>query len=102
MFFLLNWTTEWIASYWVRNPSDVLVNAVGGIGALVIGLIAFKHPKTFTSAKNIADELTKVTWPSKKDTQAATVVVLIMTVISAIILGLYDWAWSWITDRIYG
>ena len=41
-------------------------------------------------------ELKKVHWPSRKETQAATVVVIIGVVIVAVYLGLVDFVLSWI------
>jgi len=41
-------------------------------------------------------ELKKVHWPSRKETQAATVVVIIGVIIVALYLGLVDGALAWI------
>jgi preprotein translocase subunit SecE len=42
-----------------------------------------------------------VSWPTRKETWSQTIVVLIVSVIAAIILGVYDAVWSHITDLIY-
>ena len=47
-------------------------------------------------------ELKKVTWPSGNEVKVSTKVVVIMTVISAVILGLLDMLWSTVTESIYG
>ncbi len=47
-------------------------------------------------------ELKKVTWPTRKETQAATIVVIVTVIIAAMILGAFDTVWSFFTDRIYG
>ena len=44
-------------------------------------------------------ELKKVHWPSRKEVQAATLVVIIGVTIVAIYLGLVDFALSWIIHR---
>ena len=41
-------------------------------------------------------ELKKVHWPSRKETQAATVVVLIGVIIVALYLGLVDAVLAWV------
>ena len=41
-------------------------------------------------------ELKKVHWPTRKETQAATVVVIIGVIIVAVYLGLVDGALAWI------
>jgi preprotein translocase subunit SecE len=44
--------------------------------------------------REVRVELKKVTWPSRKETMASTVVVLITVIISAIYLGLVDYILS--------
>ena len=43
-------------------------------------------------------ELRKVHWPSRKETQAATVVVIIGVVIVALYLGVVDAALAWLVQ----
>ena len=47
-------------------------------------------------------ELKKVTWPTRKETSAATVVVMITVLIAAVILWAFDLFWIKITGMIYG
>ena len=61
--------------------------------------IALKKIHTFVL--EVCVELSKVSWPTRKETWSQTVVVLIVSVIAAIILGVYDAVWSHITDLIY-
>jgi preprotein translocase subunit SecE len=44
-------------------------------------------------------ELKKVHWPTRKETQAATLVVIIGVTIVALYLGLVDFVLSWIIRR---
>ena len=44
-------------------------------------------------------ELKKVHWPSRKETQAATLVVIIGVVVVAVYLGLVDIVLSWVIRR---
>ena len=44
-------------------------------------------------------ELKKVHWPGRKETQAATVVVIIGVLVVALYLGLVDLVLSWIVQR---
>ncbi|MBA3539675.1 MAG: preprotein translocase subunit SecE [Deltaproteobacteria bacterium] len=50
----------------------------------------------------VASELKKVTWPTAKEVRTATTVVIVMAVLSAIILGLFDLVWSNLTELVYG
>ena len=53
-------------------------------------------------ANEVASELKKVTWPTAKEVRTATLVVIVMAIISAIILGLFDFVWSNLTELVYG
>ena len=44
-------------------------------------------------------ELKKVHWPTRKETQAATIVVIIGVTIVALYLGLVDFLLSWVIRR---
>jgi len=44
-------------------------------------------------------ELKKVHWPTGKETQAATLIVIVGVVIVALYLGLVDFVLSWIIHR---
>jgi len=52
--------------------------------------------------EEVWSELKKVSWPTGKEVKAATIVVIVMTIISAIILGFFDFIWSNVTQFIYG
>jgi preprotein translocase SecE subunit len=42
-----------------------------------------------------------VTWPTRQELGAATVVVIITSIIMSIVLGLFDTLWSWMSNVIY-
>ena len=48
----------------------------------------------------IAAELRKVTWPSLAETRAATIAVIVASLIAAVLLGLFDVFWQFLTDKI--
>ena len=101
-FYLLKWTIDWIWGYFVFAPSELYVTAISGVAALAVATMMYRHEQTFTLANEVAAELKKVAWPSAKDVKSATIVVIIMTIISATILGLFDMVWSKVTQVIYG
>jgi preprotein translocase subunit SecE len=85
----------------IPEPSDIPVLALSVLLAIVLVVVLWKRKKARTFAEESAAELSKVTWPSRKETYANTVVVIVTSVIAAIILFVFDAAWSWITDLIY-
>ncbi len=51
-------------------------------------------PRTVTFLSEVWSELKKVHWPSRKETYAATLIVVIITIIVATFLGVVDYAIS--------
>jgi preprotein translocase subunit SecE len=43
-----------------------------------------------------------VTWPTAKEVRAATIVVIVMSIIAAVILFAFDFVWSNLTELVYG
>ena len=101
-FVLLRWTTDWIWGYFTRVPSEFVITVFAAVATLVLGIVFYRHETTYTTVSEIAAELKKVTWPTGKEVRAATIVVVVMTIISAAILGFFDFAWSNLTELIYG
>jgi len=58
------------------------------------------NQKTHDVSLEIAAELRKVSWPSLAETRAATVAVIVASIIAALLLGLFDVFWQFLTDKI--
>jgi len=102
LFFLVYWTGDWVWGYFTKHPNAFLLQGIALVVAMTAGIITYRNDRVYALASDVATELKKVTWPTRKETQAATIIVIITVIISAIILGTFDAIWSWITDRIYG
>jgi preprotein translocase SecE subunit len=102
LYFLLSWTGDWIWGYFVKHPPEAILSAGSAVLAISASIIAYRNERLYGLAGEVASELKKVNWPTRQETQAATVIVLVTVVIASIILGLFDGAWSWVTDQIYG
>jgi preprotein translocase subunit SecE len=70
--------------------------------AVVAAVIVWRMPRTQQVSLDVALELRRVTWPSWRETRAATVAVIVASFIAAVILGLFDFGWSHLADLIYG
>ena len=77
--------------------STLLGFAIAAATAIVI----WRIPRTQTVSLEVALELQRVTWPSLRETRSATVAVIVASAVSAVILGLFDMAWSWLSAKIY-
>ena len=85
----------------VPEPNSTAIAVASGLVALTAATVAYRSKKIHTFVVEVCVELSKVTWPTRKETWSQTIVVLIVSVIAAIILGVYDAVWSHITDLIY-
>ena len=102
LFYLLQWSIDWIWGYFTTPPGDFQISLIAAVAAVVIGVTAYKNDRAYHLANEVATELKKVTWPTAKEVRGATIVVIVMTIISALVLFLFDLAWSSLTDMIYG
>jgi preprotein translocase subunit SecE len=97
--FLLSRIGDWVWSYFAK-PNDLLVNGVALTIGVMAAVLAYKNERVFAAAVDVTRELEKVTWPSRKETYAATVVVIVMVAISAIVLTAFDYVWSFLAKLI--
>jgi len=91
-------TLAW--TYFSEPDSNIVLG-----GAVIIGILTgfglYRYKKINVLAHDVANELAKVTWPSRQETWYSTVVVIVASVIMASYLGAFDALWSAFTDLIY-
>lgn len=102
LFYMLQWTIDWVWGYFGSPPSEFKITLFAGAAAVVAGISLYRSDRIYGLANEVAQELKKVTWPTAKEVRSATMVVIIMAVISAVILGIFDFAWSNLTELVYG
>ena len=102
LFYVLQWTIDWIWGYFGAPPSETTLSLASALIATVVGIVMYRSDKYYNLANEVASELKKVTWPTAKEVRSATMVVIVMAIISAIILGLFDFVWSNVTELVYG
>jgi preprotein translocase SecE subunit len=64
------------------------------------GLIAYRNEKAFATTVEVTKELEKVTWPNKKETYYATIVVLVTVIIATLILSFFDLIWAFLAGKV--
>lgn len=101
-FYLLQWTIDWIWGYFGSPPSEFYISLISAVAAITFGVVMYRNDRYYFLAHEVASELKKVTWPTAKEVRSATIVVIVMAVISALILGLFDFVWSNLTELVYG
>ncbi|XXY45425.1 preprotein translocase subunit SecE [Sorangium sp. So ce269] len=75
---------------------------VGGIVALVVVLRMFRNAELRTWSDEVAAELAKVKWPTKKEVTNSTFVVIATTTVATLYLALLDRFWAFVTNIVYG
>ena len=53
-------------------------------------------------ARQVRQEVAKVTWPSRRETGISTLMVLIMVVVAAVFFMLVDQFFAWIVRLLFG
>jgi preprotein translocase subunit SecE len=82
-----------------RPTFTTLIGAVAGIFATVY---AYRRPDVRTWTNEVASELAKVSWPSKKEVTNSTMVVIAVSTFATIFLALLDRFWGFFTNLVYG
>jgi len=84
----LNFDPSWTPGIWIKNGIPVL--ALVGLGLLIYWLVCVKRSSCdFLIATD--GEMKKVNWTSRKEIIAATKVVILVTLLTAVILFAVDW-----------
>jgi preprotein translocase subunit SecE len=97
------WELVW--SQWPQSVprQDELQSSYAGIGiAAAATLYAWRRKDWFQFCTEVVTEISQVSWPTRAETRAATIVVIVMTLISSTILWGMDRLWSTITNWLYG
>lgn len=72
----------------------VLHTVIGVLIGVGVGVWGWMSPRIQEVGQEIASELKKVTWPSWPEIKAATVAVVVFSVVAALILGAFDFVSS--------
>jgi preprotein translocase subunit SecE len=99
MAFLLAETAKWIWGYFAK-PNELLINGGAVLLAVFLGFVAYRNERMFTAAYDVTHELEKVTWPTRKETSAATVVVIVTVGIASLILAGFDVVWGGLANLV--
>jgi preprotein translocase subunit SecE len=102
LFYLLQWSIDWVWGYFATSPGESKISMISAVAAVVISVALYRNDRIYELANEVSGELKKVTWPTAKEVRAATVVVVVMAIVSSIILGVFDLAWSNLTELVYG
>jgi preprotein translocase subunit SecE len=84
------------------EPQDELViYPIAGVLGILVAVYYWRKASARQYAQEVAEELSKVTWPSRKEVTNSTAVVVATTVVMTAFFALMDQFWRYITDKIY-
>lgn len=76
----------------IRNV-ELIVRVLSVVLGGLVFLVLYRNEQGNQFMNEVMVELSRVTWPTQKETTSATMVVIIMVLISGVILGLLDYFW---------
>lgn len=86
----------------VGEPVDEIVFPASGLIGALIALYYWRKQRTRRLAEEVAEELSKVTWPTKKEVTNSTTVVIVTTAMFTVFFALMDRFWGFVTNLVYG
>lgn len=86
-----------IPADWFIMPAQIIAFAA----AIVLFIILQRNLKVNQFSSEVASELSKVTWPEKKETIMSAGVIAVMISICAVILFAFDSLWGTIVKVMY-
>lgn len=77
----------------VRNL-DLVIRGLSALAGAVLFVALYRNRRANQFMDEVMLELSRVTWPTQKETSGATFIVVVMVLISGVILGLLDYLWT--------
>ncbi len=92
-----------LGAYWpaLGRPQSWMSNGIGIMLALILTIWGWRREKYFKFVSEVVIEVSQVTWPTRAETRAATVVVIIISLICSGLLWMMDMVWNGVTDYLY-
>jgi len=101
---LLVWLYDHLISgiwYFFADPNESVVTAGAVVAGLVTAVILYKTAPVYGIVHGVSEELSKVTWPTRKETSSSTIVVIVTSIVAGLVLFLFDSVWAAVTDLVY-
>lgn len=83
------------------EPQDEILFPIAGLIGVGIAVYYWRKVEARQYVNEVAEELSKVTWPSRKEVTNSTTVVVLTTIFATVFFALMDRFWGFLTDKIY-
>jgi preprotein translocase subunit SecE len=99
-----DWFSQRVPSLAAVSDDDKAMYGIllGGLIAIVVVYRTYQKPSIRTWCDEVASELAKVVWPSRKDVTNSTFIVIVASAMATIYLALLDRLWAFVTNIVYG
>lgn len=87
--------------YVFADPNESIATAGAVLAGLVTAAVLYGNQRAYGLVHGVTEELSKVSWPTRKETSSSTLVVVVTSIIAALVLFLFDSVWSAVTDLVY-
>jgi len=101
---LLVWVYDHLINaiwYLFADPSETLATLGAVAAGIVTAILLYQHKPSYALTHEVAEELSKVAWPTRKETSSSTIVVVVASIIAAFVLFMFDTVWAAVTDLVY-
>jgi preprotein translocase subunit SecE len=96
------WAVLWARwPQYIGRPNELWARAAGAVVGIGMMIWIWSRERYFQFMADVATEVSQIVWPTKAETRAATIVVVVITLICSVILALMDAFWSRVTDWLY-
>lgn len=86
----------------IGEPKDELVMPLSGLVGVGVAVYYWYRTRARQLAEEVADEMSKVTWPTRTEVSNGTFVVIVTTLVSTVFFALMDRFWGFLTNLVYG
>jgi preprotein translocase subunit SecE len=101
---LLAWLFDHVIAaiwYMFADPQESVVTGAAVVAGIITAVALYRNRASYSLVHDVADEMSKVTWPTRKETSSSTIIVVVASIIAAFVLFLFDTVWSAVTDLVY-
>ena len=96
------WDIIWSYYPQIGCPDAMKANIAGIVIALSAAAYCWRRKDYFKFTTEVVVEISQVTWPTRAEIRAATIVVIVITLICSVLLFGMDQLWSNATNMLYG
>ena len=86
---------------YIGRPNEYVSQGIGAVVGLAVMVWIWSREEYFKFVSEVTIEVSQIIWPTRAETRAATIVVVVITLICSGILWMMDLFWSNVTDWLY-